>query len=170
MKKIIALSIAFLVASTTLGQKISETALPEAVSNAFKIRFPGAKNVKWEKEDSVYSAKFLMNEAPTESEFDTSGLWKNTEWNVPVEYTPQTIKTYLDSAYAGYKIKELTILESATDMKMYVAEVNNKKEKTEVYFTLTGVFRKALKQSCCDEKKMDKKKNKCEKKCDESKK
>ena len=146
MKRLITLGIAVMFAIAAFGQNINETKLPKAVLNAFKARFPNAKDVKWEKEDSAYSAEFLMDDAPTETEFDSLGEWKNTEWNIPIQYTPAAIKHYTDSVYSDYILKELTILEVPTDSKSWVAEMSTKNETVEVYFTITPcVFKKAVK-------------------------
>lgn len=158
MKKLFILSIAAIFASATFGQKIDESQVPEVVTKTFKARFTTAKDAKWEKEDTIYAATFLMDESTTEAEFNEKGTWLNTEWDVPVEYTPQKIKNYLDTAFAGYKIKELAVMEFPSDGKLYVVEIAKKKACKKVYFALTGEFKKSEMDVCDKEKKCCKKK------------
>ena len=148
MKKLFLLSIVLIFASVTFGQKVDESQVPEAVKGTFKARFASVKTATWEKEDTIYAATFLMDETNTEAEFTEKGTWLNTEWEVPVEYTPQLVKKYLDSAYVGYKIKELSVTDFPTDGKVYVAEITKKKDCQEVYFSLAGIFKKAEKEVC----------------------
>jgi hypothetical protein len=155
MKKLFVICMAVIFTSGCFSQKLYETQLPEAVVKAFKLRFKDATNVKWEKEDTVYVAEFLMDESTTEVEYDTNGVWLNTEWTIPLEYTPQAIKNYIDSAFIGYKLKELNITDFSNEGKLYVAEVNKKKETAEVFFTLTGEFKRSEKE-VADKKKKDK--------------
>ena len=154
MKKLFILSIAVIFTSACFGQKIYETQLPDLVAKAFKRKFIDAKDVKWEKEGRIYSAEFLLDESTTEVEFDTNGVWLSTEWEIPKEYTPQAIKSYIDTAYASYKFKELAYKDLPEDGKVYVAEVRKKKETVEVFFSLTGVFMRAVNE--IDDKKKEK--------------
>lgn len=158
MKKLFILSIAAIFASATFGQKIDESQVPEVVTKTFKARFTTAKDAKWEKEDTIYAATFLMDESTTEAEFNEKGTWLNTEWDVSVEFTPQKIKNYLDTAFAGYKIKELAVMEFPSDGKLYVVDVSKKKACKKVYFALTGEFKKSEMDVCDKEKKCCKKK------------
>ncbi len=161
MKKLFALSIAVVIVSASFGQNIDESKIPDAVKNSFNAKFANIKVSKWEKEDTIYSAEFLMDESATEAEFSEKGSWLNTEWGVPLEYTPHAIKEYLDSSYAGYKLKEINVMDFPTDGKLYVAEINKKKDCQKVYFSLKSEFKKAEKDACIKEMKCSKKKKKC---------
>lgn len=163
MKKLFILSIAVVFASACFGQAVEESAVPQAVKNMLQSRFASAKDVKWEKEDTLYSAEFIINDSKTEAEFNSSGKWLCTEWDIPVEYTPMSVKKYLDSAYTGYKIKELTYGDFADAGKLYVADISVKKECYEVFFTVMGEFSKSAKETACPDNRKtgnDKKKTK----------
>lgn len=153
MKKIFALCFTVIFASATFGQQVDKTKVPAVVIKAYKAKFTGATEAKWEKKDTIYSVEFLMGEEATTAQFDTLGIWHNTEWTIPVEYTPKTIKNYLDSVYAGC-IYKLSIKDFWTSGKYYIAEVSKKKEIEEVYFSLKGQFKKSEKvRAVRDEKK-----------------
>jgi hypothetical protein len=161
MKKLFILAIALIFSASCFPQKVDEADVPDAVKATFKTKFPTAKEVKWEKEDTIYGSAFLMDQAATEADFTEKGVWTETEWEIPLEYTPKAIKKYLDSAYAGYKIKELEIMDYPTDGKLYLAEIAKKKDYQNVYFSLQGVFSKSEKGECEKEKACCKKKKSC---------
>jgi len=156
MKKIFIFCIVALFASVSFGQTVEESQVPDVVIKALKAKFINVKVTKWEKEDTIYSAEFLMNEAATEAEFNEKGIWVCTEWDVPVEYSPKAINDYISENYAGYKLKEVSITELPIDGKIYIAEICKKKTSSKLYFSLKGEFQKAITEIC------DKKK---EKKC-----
>jgi len=169
MKKLFILGLAVLfVSASSFGQKPEEPQIPASVTNAFKSKFPNVKEVKWEKEDTIYTAEFLMNESPTEAEFNEKGAWLSTEWEISVDYTPQVIKDYISKNYSGYKLKELSVIELPVDGKLYVVEIGKKKDCHAIYFSLKGEFKKAVKEICNPGKKCEKKKP-CKKSADEKK-
>lgn len=153
MKKLFAISIAVLFTSASFSQKVEESQVPSNVMNTFKARFTNVKEVKWEKEDTVYTAEFLMNESPTEAEFNEKGIWLSTEWEIPTDYTPQAIKDYVNTNYAKYKLREIAVMEFPVDGKLYVIEIAKKKDCQELYFSLKNEFIKAVKEACDEEKK-----------------
>jgi hypothetical protein len=138
--------------------------------NTFKSRFINVKDVKWEKEDTVYAAEFMMNESPTEAEFNEKGIWLSTEWEISADYTPAAIKDYISTNYAKYKLKELSVTEFPVDGKFYIAEIATKKDCQVLHFSLKSEFKKAVKETCYKEKKCCKKKAACDKKATEVKK
>lgn len=158
MKNLFIFSILLIFSASCFSQKINETDVPDAVINTFKVRFPLVASSTWEKVDSVYEAAFLMDQTKTEAVFTDKGTWIETEWEIPVEYTPKTIKSYLDTAYVGYKISELEIMDYPADGKLYKAEIAKKKDHQNIYFTLTGEFKKKEVAACEKKKKCCKKK------------
>ncbi len=170
MKKIFVTIIAVLFASASFSQKVEESQVPSNVMNAFKARFANVMGVKWEKEDTVYAAEFLMNESPTEAEFNEKGDWFNTEWEIPTDYTPQAIKDYVNINYAKYKLREIVVTEFPVDGKLYVVEIATKKDCFALYFSLKNEFKKAVKETCDKEKKCCKEKKASDKKATEVKK
>jgi hypothetical protein len=170
MKKIFTTGIAVLFVSASFCQKVEESQVPSGVMNNFKARFANATGAKWEKEDTVYASEFLMNESPTEAEFNEKGDWLNTEWKISIDYTPKAIKDYVNTNYPKYKLKELSVTEFPVDGKLYVAEIATKKDCYELYFSLKNEFKKAVKEVCNKENKCCKKKDVTDKKATEVKK
>jgi hypothetical protein len=162
MKKMILLSAAVLFAFTfAYSQKVAETDVPSATLMTFKTKFANATNVAWEKDSANYEAAFTSNEMKAEALISDKGVWIETEWDIPLEYTPDTLKKYATKNFSGYKIKETTILDKA-EGKFYVIEVAKKKDIQEVTFGLDYKFiKKETSKECC--KKGDKKPCKKEK-------
>ena len=58
-----------------------------------------------------------------------------------MEYTPQTIKTYVATNYPKYKIKEVELEEVYPALeKMYAINIIKKKDKIELFFKVSGEF------------------------------
>lgn len=140
MKKMILLSAAVLFAFTfAYSQKVLETDVPSAVLMTFKSKFANATGVAWEKDSANYEASFISNEMKAEALISDKGVWLETEWDIPIEYTPDTLKKYITLTLPGYKIKETTILDKA-EGKFYVIDVAKKKDIQEVTFSLDNKF------------------------------
>lgn len=160
MRKLFVISIALIFSASCFAQKIDESDVPDAVKSAFKVRFPGVTDAKWEKEDTLYNATFLMGQTATETEFSEKGTWLETEWEIPAEFTPQAIKSYIDTAYADYKLNEIELMDYPADGKLYKAEIRKKKDCQNLYFTVKSEFKKTEK-AVCEKKKCCKKKKSC---------
>jgi len=140
MKKIVSFFLCFGCAITiTSAQKITDAEVPTPTIQTFKTKFPNATKIVWEKDSSKYEASFVSNEVNTETIISDKGLWTETEWAIPMEYTPVAMKSYITDSMPGFKLKETTITERA-EGKFYVLEVNKKKINQEVWFTLEGNF------------------------------
>jgi hypothetical protein len=162
MKKLFAFGIVILFATASFSQKIDETKVPASVLSTLKSKFMNATGVVWTQEDTIYAAEFMLDDSKTEMKIDKKGAWINTEWEMPVEYTTQGIKKYVDSVYTHSKIKEFAVMDLPGDGKVYVVEICKKKDCHKVYFSLTSQFKKAepvvcdMKKKCCKNKKKDK--------------
>ncbi|OIP03045.1 MAG: hypothetical protein AUJ97_05255 [Bacteroidetes bacterium CG2_30_32_10] len=142
MKKIISFfTILFLGFIYLSAQTVQPTELPLAVQSNFKIKFPDASNAKWTKVNDTYEVSFINKEVNTEALYSDKGEWKETSWEIPLEYTPQTIKTYIATYYPKYKIKEVELEEVyPSSEKLYAVNIAKKKEKIELYFKVSGEF------------------------------
>jgi len=149
MKKIFILSIVILFSAVSFCQNIVSSQVPVEVKNSLDIRFPDLKEIKWKIEnDTTYTAEFKINESATEAEFNKKGEWLSTEWEFPVNYTPQAIKDYIAKNYAKYKINEISLTDFPGDGKLYVVEISNKKSCENLYFSLKNEFNKTVNKKC----------------------
>ena len=135
------LTILFLGLTYLSAQTVQPTELPLAVQSSFKLKFPEAINTKWTKVTDTYEVEFINKDVNTEAIFTDKGEWKETSWEIPMEYTPQTIKTYIATNYPKYKMKEIEIEETyPSSEKLYAVNIAKKKEKIELYFKISGEF------------------------------
>ncbi|HNW97393.1 MAG TPA: PepSY-like domain-containing protein [Bacteroidales bacterium] len=156
MKRLIVLSAALMLSTLSFSQKIIKSDVPESINKAFVMKFPNATNENWEKKDTLYEISFMIEQSATEAVFNDKGTWMETEWEIPMIYTPKAMKNYLDTAYAGYKINEIEIMEYPNDGKLYKAEISKKKDCKNVYFSLKSEFKK-VETAVCEKKKKCKK-------------
>lgn len=143
MKKLLFTSVLSLIITFSFAQKLVEKDVPDNVKNAFKSKFPDAVNVEWEKDSADTEAAFLSNEMKTEAKFDVNGNWKETEWEMPTEFVPDTIAGYITKNYKDFKIKEFSMTDSPSG-KSYIVEVQKKKEAYELFFAIAGDFQKKV--------------------------
>ncbi len=132
--------------ATSKGDKyksVNESEVPEKYSRDFHKRRSDVQQVSWQMVDSTcYIASFKSNENDVRMKFRNTTI--ETSWNVPLEYTPTPITDYIKSAYEGYKLDELNIVE-IRNKKTYRAEIKQKKEYKTLEFDLLGTFIKEVK-------------------------
>lgn len=121
---------------TVFAQKNS--GVTEKVTTAFAMKFPDAKNIKWDKEnDKEWEAEFKMGGKEYSANFDLEGIWMETEYEIEKSKIPAEVKATLDSEFAGYKIREAEISESAAG-KVYEFELKQGKNEAEVVIDCNG--------------------------------
>ena len=129
--------------------------VPSNIKDAFLKKFPTATKVKWAKEnDKEWEAEFNMNNKEYSANYDLKGTWMETEYEISVSEIPAAVKATLDKDFAGYKIDEPEVSETATT-KLYEFELKKDKVKMEVSIDAKG---KVIKKE--EVKKDDKEKDK----------
>jgi len=133
------------------GQKTND--LPEKVKTAFAQKFPNATKVKWDKENAKeWEAEFKMDGKEYSANFDLDGNWMETEYEISMNDLPEAVKACLDKEFAGFKVKEAEISETANG-KVYEFELKKGGEKAEATIEIGGkLVSKELKN---DEKEED---------------
>lgn len=112
--------------------------VPEKVTKAFSEKFPEAKKVKWDMEnDHEWEAEFKMDNKEYSANFDMDGNWMETEYEIGKTEIPAEVKATLDTEFAGYKIKEAEISETA-DGKVYEFALKQGKNEAEVVIDCKG--------------------------------
>jgi len=112
--------------------------VPASVKESFSKKFPDVSNVKWGKEnDKEWEAEFKMDGKEYSANFDNSGTWIETEYEISKNEIPETVKTTIDKDFQGYKIVESEISETING-KVYEFLVKKDKQKLEVGISITG--------------------------------
>lgn len=127
--------------------------VPENVNKAFTQKFPDAKSVKWDKENKTeWEAEFKLNGEEYSANFTNDGVWKETEHEIEKSAIPANVKQTLDTEFAGYKIEESEISETA-EGSVYEFELVKAKVKMEVAISPDGkVVKKEVKTKKDEEK------------------
>ncbi len=116
--------------------------VPENVKAAFQKKFPNATKVSWGKENShEWEAEFKMNRMEYSANFDTNGNWMETEYEISKKDIPPAVKATLDNQFAGYRITESEVSETANG-QVYEFLLKEGGEKTEVAITKDGTVLK----------------------------
>jgi len=81
---------------------ICQVKVPDAVKLAFTTKFPGASEVKWEKENkNELEANFKMNGTEVSANFSLDGTWVETETTIPASDLPAAITKAVNTKYPG---------------------------------------------------------------------
>jgi len=144
---------AAIVYSNACGQTSKD--VPANVKTAFSQRFPEASEVKWDKEDDEeWEAEFKMNGKKYSANLDNTGAWMETEYEISSDEISEVVKTTIEKEFAGYKIEESIISETA-DGKAYEFELKKERDKIETTIDMNGKIVKKEQLKKEDEKDND---------------
>jgi hypothetical protein len=141
MKKYaVLLSVASLFAIACNSQKLRSSEVPSAVKTNLLKKYPAAKDVTWEKENSNYEANWGGKSGEDNSvQFTPSGEFIEYVRAIPVSQLPKSVSEYVKTHYKGAKITEAGRVTDAKGKTSYEAEVNRK----DIVFDEKGNFVKA---------------------------
>lgn len=110
MKKFSFLFVMFLASGiVAFGQKN----VPMPVSKAFSQKYATAIAVKWASEEAnEWEAEFKLNGKEMSASYDNAGKWLESETEITVKELPAAVSASLAKEFAGYKINEISTLES----------------------------------------------------------
>ena len=140
MKTVKLIVIAFLAISiNACAQKVNVT---EKVKTAFEQKFPNAQKVKWSKENETeWEAEFRFKGEEYSANFTSDGVWKETEHEIETSAIPVNVKQTLDAEFAGYKIEEAEISETA-EGSVYEFALEKDEQDMEVAISPDGMVKK----------------------------
>lgn len=140
MKTVKLIVIAFLAISiNACAQKVNVT---EKVKTAFEQKFPNAQKVKWSKENETeWEAEFRFKGEEYSANFTSDGVWKETEHEIETSAIPVNVKQTLETEFAGYKIEEAEISETA-EGSVYEFALEKDEQDMEVAISPEGMVKK----------------------------
>ena len=122
------ISAVLLISFSACGQ--SEKNVPANVVTAFSQKFPAASKVEWGKEnDKEWEAEFKMDGKEYSANFDNSGAWTETEYEITTKEIPAAVRATLDKDFVGYKVAESGGIGN-TEGKVYEFALSKGKRKT----------------------------------------
>ncbi len=139
MKKqlIVFVAAVLLMASTGFSQLRK---IPAEVTEAFKIKYPAAKNVSWNDKITSFEASFNEEHAKQRASFSSKGEWKKTEKDWTSATMPAAIREgYKATKYADWTIKSVTeITENDDKHEFRLAIVKSTLKKKNIYLNADG--------------------------------
>jgi hypothetical protein len=147
MKSFISIvTLAALVTMTSLAQTIKEDAVPGAISQAFKQKFPSAVKPGWKiAKDKNYEAEFMENSTKLIVKFSPDGKWLETKSGIDAKSAPEAVKNAIVKDFPNYKVTEWQSIEAAESREpVYEVHVKKDKEALKLHYSKEG---KLLKKS-----------------------
>ncbi len=114
---------------------------PEAVKSAFAKAFPGASNVKYEKEDGNFEISFSQKGKDMSAVYDAKGGLLETEESIKADQLPAAVMPYFNAHYKGVAIKETAKIVNNKGVITY--EIGTKGK--DILFDANGKFLKEAK-------------------------
>ena len=139
MKKgVFLLSTVFLLTVSSAFSQLRK--IPAEVTEAFKTKFPAAKNVSWSDKLTAFEASFNEGNAKLRASFSSKGEWKKTEKDWNSADMPAAIKEgYKSTKYSDWTIKSVTeITENDDKHEFRLAIEKSTLKKKSVYFNSDG--------------------------------
>ena len=128
--------LSFGILSTSCAQKQTS---PAAVQAAFKAKFPTVQKAKWDMEDqNEWEAEFKTDGKEMSANFSTDGTWLETETELKAADLPQAVKDAIASQFAGYKMEEASMVQTAEMAAGYEVELEKGETTIEVLFGADG--------------------------------
>ena len=113
---------------------------PAEAVKAFKIKFPEATHVKWDKENAHnYEASFKLNSFNYSANYSDEGEWLETESPFTYEKLSPEIKNSFEVAHKNQKAKGVSKIEQAKGVVKYEIEVKSGIKTIEYFYTADGV-------------------------------
>lgn len=104
-------------------------------------KFPSAKNINWQAEDTYYNATFTDYDLKTSAWFEPSGTWVMTETDITLQQLPDAIKiAFNGSKYAQWKVDDVEKLERAGLETVYVLELEQNGVDCDLYYNAEGIL------------------------------
>lgn len=136
MKKSVMMIALIMFSFASFAQKTKEQNVPQVIKNALHEKFPNAKEVKWDKEESNYEASFKNNKVDNSILFNANGKIIETEIAITVSQLPKKALQYLNANFKNQKVKEAAKIITAKGNLIYEAEIKDK----DLFFDENGNF------------------------------
>lgn len=113
---------------------------PAEVLKAFKLKFPTAKNVKWDKENEhEFEASFLQNGLKYATNYTEKGEWLETESPLTFLQLPKEVQTSFSASHKKDKPKLIAKIEQAKGLIKYEIEIEKNSKAAELFYSPNGV-------------------------------
>mgnify|MGYP000004888965 FL=1 len=112
---------------------------PDAISKAFKEKYPAATDVEWERKGNFFVADCWMDGREMDVWFDTQAVWQLTEVNISWEGLPAAVQTAFNTGeYANWKREDIDMLQYPVEPVQYVIEVEKGNMEYQLFYDQSG--------------------------------
>jgi hypothetical protein len=128
--------------------KIKESEVPKAVSDAFSERYAGMKALKWELDNGRYEVDFKKPDGSKYiAVYDKDGKWMGTGTELKLKDVPKNILDHIAAGeYKSWKLNQARTLETPEITKEIVVEVEKGDDDVMLYYDAEGKFLRAKKE------------------------
>ena len=139
MKKIVVLLSACLLFSFMgYTQELTPDKVPASVLQAFAKKFPAATDVKYELKKNNYEIAYRDKGVRGFSKFNPTGTWLETKTAIVESDLPKEVSASIAKNFAGFKISEVTTIETPDKPLFYMMDLKKDKEGYKVHFSPKG--------------------------------
>lgn len=107
------------------AQKLKETEVPPKVREAYKKKYPAAKDGKWEKEGINYEVELISNKKKTSIVYDEKGKLIETETSLKPSELPKGASDFIMSNFKGKNPTEASKIIDAEGKISYEVEIDH---------------------------------------------
>jgi len=120
---------------------ICQLKVPDAVKLTFTTKFPGASEVKWEKENkNELEANFKMNGTEVSANFSLDGTWVETETTIPANELPAPVTNAVTAKYPGAVYERTEKIDKPGGKILYEVNIIVNRKKKELELDPNGVL------------------------------
>lgn len=117
--------------------EISSNKVPSVVKNNLKLKFPNAKDVEWENEDTNYEVDFEIGDVDYQALIASNGTILKYKFEVLATALPATVLSRINTSYRGSSLDDAEILDVNGTM-YYQVELDRKPKDRKLVFDING--------------------------------
>ncbi len=111
----------------------------EKFTIALNTKYPGATNVSWDKEGNYYVADCYISGIESEIWYDKSANWVRSEFDIPYDLLPETIKNSLLSyGYSRIDIDDIDLIYEIGKDEYYDIDIDREDKDITIYMSKEG--------------------------------
>jgi hypothetical protein len=130
---------------STKAEVINAADVPEQVMSNFKLYYPVAKVIKWEREKAAYKVYVVSEKIKEVASFEYDGDWIQTEEIISEEQIPLKAHNFIKEKFPLYSTGECYYISRADGLPAYLVHVHLKSSREYIrplLFDITGVIKK----------------------------
>lgn len=134
MKKLLLLVAVVFVVFQVEAQAVKKSEVPQIVIQNLESWYPGVSKVKWEMNDGMYVASFLVNKLENEVVISSEGEFSSSETEIIYNELPESIQKYLAEHFPNMTFEEMEMEMDSRGTTTYEVEVGG----TDYLFSADG--------------------------------